>query len=203
MKLLKIEAQDFGVFKQLELEMPTQPGLNLIVGKNLQDPKLGGNGVGKSTVFNAIVWCIYGKDSRKLFAESLLREDATKGYWVRLTFDEFVLYRSWKPNRFQLDGREVDPASDEIEKLIGMNQEQFLLCCLTSQTAKHFLSLGSTDKLAFLSKVYELDIWTDLASDAKKQEEQAQREQDKFEALAESASVGHTIRARMHVVRRA
>ena len=57
------------------------PGLNFLTGKNLVEPDLGSNGVGKSTLWDAVCWILYGQTLRGVRAgqipswKSLQRRD--------------------------------------------------------------------------------------------------------------------------------
>ena len=66
------------------------PGLYFLTGQNLAEPELGANGVGKSTLWDALYWVIYGRTLRGLRAGEC---------------------RSWvKPPKQPLKGRRLAPA---------------------------------------------------------------------------------------------
>ncbi|MEK6849329.1 MAG: AAA family ATPase, partial [Nanoarchaeota archaeon] len=67
------------------------PGLYFLTGQNLAEPELGANGVGKSTLWDALYWVIYGRTLRGLRAGEC---------------------RSWfKPPKQPLKGRRQAPAN--------------------------------------------------------------------------------------------
>ena len=48
-----------------------RPGLNFLTGRNQLEPELGANGVGKSTLWDALHWVLYGKTLDGLRAEDI------------------------------------------------------------------------------------------------------------------------------------
>ena len=75
------------------------PGLYLVAGENKVEPDLQGNGVGKSTIFEAVFWAMFGKTSRNLKAGSIRNwsSDSAKTS-VELVMEEGHLLRTWSPN---------------------------------------------------------------------------------------------------------
>lgn len=178
MILKTIEARDFCSFDHFRFDVPAD-GFHLLTGENFQD-KTGSNGAGKSTLMNALCWCLYGKDTAGDSAGELLRWAGPKTYWVEVTFDTCKIRRQWNPNSLTVDGEVVE--KDGAERKIGLTYDQFLMTVVIRQGALHFLDLSASNKLAFLSKVFKLDKWMELSSDAK-------AERDKFQsALGASES---------------
>lgn len=73
--LTRLELRDFRTFGHFELDIPPTPGLTLVVGPN---------GLGKSSFFDAIEWCLTGHIrrfseyiGRRRESEYLTRRDAT------------------------------------------------------------------------------------------------------------------------------
>src|SRR5438105_2322957 len=59
----RLEIENFKCFTTKQVFDLTQytPGLNFLQGRNDVEPALGSNGAGKSSVFDALTWCIYGR----------------------------------------------------------------------------------------------------------------------------------------------
>ena len=57
MKITKLHLKNFQLFKDLELSLDN---INIITGTNLDDLASSGNGAGKSTIINAIIFSLYG-----------------------------------------------------------------------------------------------------------------------------------------------
>lgn len=160
MLLHSITLTNFGCMAELTFPFPENNGLYLITGKNLHQPSLGSNAVGKSTIIAALVWCLYGKTPKLERGKCLLNNKQTGGYSVSLQFTTDIphtLIRTWSPNSIKLDDLEVD--QDTITKLIGTTFEQFLYSVCFPQKGTNFLDLTSTEKLNFLSDLFELDKW--------------------------------------------
>jgi DNA repair exonuclease SbcCD ATPase subunit len=165
MKLQKLILNNFKSFKHTTMTFPTGNGLSLITGINYENTTYGSNGIGKTTIFDAICYCLFGKGSQKQTAEELLRLGTKGGYSVQCVFDTGIITRTWKPISIQLDGRMV--SQNEIEDFIGMNYDQFLNSIYFNQEAAYFLDMTSSSKLDLLSTVFDLDKWTTYADKAK------------------------------------
>ena len=88
-KLERIEAENFLSFKEFELNLDNQ-GLILINGINKTNNSFDGNGAGKSTVLNAIIWALFGKTTNSLAADDVVNNQVGKNTRVslQLTIDD-------------------------------------------------------------------------------------------------------------------
>ena len=76
MNISKIIIQGFRSFsKKQEIDFDDLNGFIFVTGENIIEKDLGGNAVGKSTLFEAIVWCLFGKTSTNLKAGEI------KNWW--------------------------------------------------------------------------------------------------------------------------
>src|SRR5688572_15629095 len=107
MQLAKLHCNNFGSFKELDFSLPGVSGLYLITGSNEENPRSGSNGLGKSTLFNAICWVLYGKIPNGAKASELLNTNQGKGYKAEIDYFGHHILRSWNPNGLKLDGVEV------------------------------------------------------------------------------------------------
>lgn len=171
MKLTRVLIHNFRCFQHVDFEMPQANGLYLLTGKNEHNLRLGANGIGKSTLFDAICWALYGKTSRKKSAGKLLnRNGDSKSYYVQLEFDDgTTLRRNW-PNKTMLNGQEVDDAT--VQNMFRLTFEQFLYAVYQCQRAAHFVDLTPDKKLTFLSELFDLEKWircSDVCKDRMKE----------------------------------
>lgn len=133
----------------------------------------GENGEGKSSVFDGLFWCLYGKTSRNLKAGNVRSWGTTKGCSGVLEFeylgDHYVLARTWKPNSLTLVKGVEEPrtvAQEELDALIGLSPELFLHTVYHSQFGRYFLELGATEQLDLFSSGLDLDVWEQAAERA-------------------------------------
>ena len=71
---------NFGPFRETQkFEFPREPGLYFMWGENQHEPRLEANGAGKSKLWEALVWVIFGKTSRGLKAGDAANWEAGKG----------------------------------------------------------------------------------------------------------------------------
>jgi len=142
-----------------------QHGLTLVLGNNLD---LGGdgsrNGVGKSTILNALSYAIFGSALTNIRKENLINKTNAKGMLVTVEFEKngnkYRIERGRKPNllRFIVDDHEVNKAgTDEgagenrvtqeaIDHIIGMSAEMFKHLVALNTYTQPFLSLKSGDQ---------------------------------------------------------
>jgi len=146
-----------------------QYGMTLVLGNNLD---LGGdgarNGVGKTTMVNALSYAIYGNALTNIRKENLINKTNTKGMLVTVEFEKngakYRIERGRKPNllRFIVDDHEVSEAgTDEgagenrvtqeaIERVVGMSAEMFKHLVALNTYTQPFLSLKSGDNVISL-----------------------------------------------------
>jgi DNA repair exonuclease SbcCD ATPase subunit len=135
-------------------------GLLLISGRNLDDSSADSNGAGKSSVVDAISWCLFGETARGVSGDSVVNREAGKDCCVSLVVmegvDEYVVTRHRKhktgKNRLVVNknGVELTLGTDKqtqvlIERLIGSNQEVFRAAIYSAQDSMPNLP-GMTDK---------------------------------------------------------
>ena len=58
-----------------------------MTGRNEAEPALERNGSGKSTVWDALTWCLFGKDARGLSAGNVANWNSPKGASVSFAFE--------------------------------------------------------------------------------------------------------------------
>ena len=166
MQINRLTLHNFGCFEQLNWDCLHSNGLYLITGRNEHNLALGANGIGKSTLFKALCWVLYGKTDTNVKAKRLLNIRAKDGYEVEVIFDAGTIYRSWNPNSLKLNNIEV--SQNEIDKFIGLSFEQFIQTVYFGQKQVNaFIDLSASEKLTFFSTIFDLDKWTLYADFAK------------------------------------
>jgi len=153
MKLQKIELEGFKSFAEYtEFSFELDDGLYFVTGENQSEPELGANGAGKSALFEAICWCLYGKTSTNLKAGNVVNWE-NKGCRVRLDFDDgHNIFRQQAPNLLQISQQNV--SQEELEKHLGyLGFESFLYSTFISQFSSKFFDLSPADKLFVFSDI--------------------------------------------------
>lgn len=155
-------------FEELEFDK----GMNLIRATN---------GSGKSSIIDAISFCLFGKPYRDIKLSQLINRYNEKDLVVQLEFtiqtDKYVITRGLKPNFFTLvkNGQEVDLLSskklnqDEINKIIGIDYNLFRnIVCVATTYNKPFLTLTAWEKRCLVESIFNIDILADMMKDVKK-----------------------------------
>ena len=195
MKLISVTMEGFKSFQKgvrFEFGSKTPGSLNFLTGRNEVETELGANGAGKSTVWDAVYWCFYGKTARKLKASNVMTWRYKVRCEVTVEFDigrgEMALTRTQSPNSLKLV-KEGDPdgfmgndiTQEEVEDLIGIGPDPFLHAIFISQTSRMFFDLESTAKLELFSAVMGLDAWGDFSDRAAKVAKSMEASIQKFE----------------------
>lgn len=168
--LERIKLQNFRCFKDLDLAIPAS-GIHLLTGQNQQDPDNTTNGIGKTSIFDAICFGLYGVTAKGKKGRALLNYNSgATSYSVELVFNKFTVRRTWSPITVQLIYPGVIPREvhqQELNDLIGLSQEQFQQVCYFKHTNAHFIHMTPATKMQFLSTVFDLDRWLKLADKCK------------------------------------
>lgn len=184
-------------------------GLTLVLGNNLD---LGGdgarNGVGKTTMVNALSYAIYGTALTSIRKENLINKTNAKSMLVTVEFEKngakYRIERGRKPNllRFIVDDREVSEAgTDEgagenrvtqeaIERVVGMSSEMFKHLVALNTYTQPFLSLKSNDQRNIIEELLGITQLSEkaelLRTQIKVSKDSIRDEEARIKALQES-----------------
>lgn len=191
---LALRIENFGSFRAPQtFRFPEEPGLYFMQGKNESEPRLTGNGTGKSTIWKALTWLHYGVTPEGLKAGDVCNWNEKKGVRVEFDFiwddDEDVIWtmaRTWNPNTWTLrhlaeqitDEEVVDLAKDPqnpVHAEIRLDLQAWLCAVLMAQGEAYFLDMKRDAQAALFGAVMDLDGWIARADRAS----QAASEQDR------------------------
>lgn len=153
-------------FEDFTFHFPQDPGLYLVTGVNEERPELGSNGVGKSTLFDALPFVFFGKSARGLAGGELLR-DGEAAMSVRLETDNDAFARVWFTNKKAQVLFNGEAVSDvEIQKRLGLDRDMFLTATVIPQKMPLFAEYQPTIQVNLLQRLLGLERWNDYATRA-------------------------------------
>lgn len=161
-------------------------GLHFVRGRNDVNKRLGANGVGKSTLFAAACWALYGRTPDGLRNTDIEPWTADKkNSFVSVTFsldgNEHKITRKTHPSILTFDGKDV--SQEFIDKRLCMNFTTFTNSVLAGQDRQLFLDRTPSDKLTLFSEVLDLDRWKERSKHASETVARLSNEIDVLEKL--------------------
>ena len=179
-----------------EITLPTQPGLYFLTGKNEDKPSLETNGVGKSTILDAIYWCLYGSTLRGLKGPDIITwEEKTASVKVDMQVGDrkFQVKRTQAPNNLLLieNGQETIIDQQALQTIIRLTPTSFLYSVILPQFNEAFFDLGPTQKLTLFSQIMELDFWLLKSKEADKKGEEIENQLNSLNSEI-SANIGRS-----------
>lgn len=164
-----LELEHFRSFSSRQtVNLSLVPGLYFLKGENTVEPQLGSNGAGKSSVFAALCWVLYGRTANGLRNPDI-KPWVGKGVpkvSLRLWVDDNprTITRAARTNGLSIDGEEVGP--DEAAKLIGLSFEAFTNTLYLAQGAPLFFDRTPKEKLELFTEVLALERWEERSKRA-------------------------------------
>lgn len=146
------------------IDFSVRPGLKFLGGANQLEPRLGANGAGKSSLWDALCFCLYGTAARAGRASQLVSHGKKAIYvGVELLIDDAALLieRTSSPNKIRLNGQPVEQL--DIDRAVGLSRARFLQAVLFGQAVPLFLDLSVPDRGLLLDEVLDLSLWMKLA----------------------------------------
>ena len=144
-------------------------GLQYMRGENKVDA-IGSNGAGKSSIWDAFLWCLTGRTTRGMRGTDVRTWGGDEHAKVSVGFynDEgwHWVKRSTEKNGLWLDGKLT--SQDEIDRTVGLNITNIPHTILLGQKRELFFDLQPSKKLEILSETLGLDIWDVRSERAKK-----------------------------------
>ena len=175
MNLTKLTIENFKSFVDpTTIEFGTlSAGLYFMAGRNEIEPTLGSNGAGKSTVWEAWYWCLFGKTQRNLEASDVSSHGngntvTVIAEWVQQG-QPMTLTRSWKPNRLTLtkgSGQPVTLAQEGLTDVVGLTKKEFSAAVFMGQGDEHFFDLTPSKKMEILQEALGLGDWLEYSKRA-------------------------------------
>lgn len=191
-------------------------GLTLVLGNNLD---LGGdgarNGVGKTTIVNALSFALYGDALTTIRKHNLINKTNGKNMLVTLEFEKngekFKIERGRSPNVLHFyinDSRKGDVTDEgqgenrvtqkEIDRLIGMGKEMFKHLVALNTYTQPFLSLRANEQREIIEELLGITQLSEKADILKEgirnTKDLVKNEESRHRALEESnARVKSTI----------
>lgn len=156
MKFDKLSIQNFLTITGAEVQLKDR-GLHLIQGQNLDDSSATSNGAGKSSVVDALCWCLFGETAREVKGDKVVNRAAKKDCRVELWFEvghtryRAIRHRKHATFKNQLIvevagstpgdaptdlSRGTDAETQKVlEKIIGCSYEVFIAAVYSGQEA--------------------------------------------------------------------
>lgn len=163
-----VEMSNFKSFAHARVDLRRGPGLRMVFGENRREPRLGANGAGKSTIWDAVEFCLSGRSVRGKRASELVTT-GEKSMWVEtgwLVDDEvLVVRRSFSPERVYVDGEQANQA--RVDGLLGLTRERRLASVLFGQAKPLFMDMPAPERGDLLDETLGLGFWmraADLAT---------------------------------------
>ena len=177
-----LESKNFLSFGDTPIKVDLRPGVNAIVGTNL-DKEDSKNGAGKSSITELLYYSLYGVTLREI-SKDFIQNSITKGRCeVSLEFnvtsnnevDTYKVIRKLNPTKCQLfkNGDDVTRSTlaktnELIQQIIHTPATVFQnSVIMTVNNALPFMALPKTDKRKFIESVLGLEIFTQMVLKAR------------------------------------
>lgn len=162
--------------------------LTLVLGENLDSGGTEGsrNGVGKSTLVNALSYALFGQALTSIKKDNLINHVNKKNMLVTVEFEKNgTLYRIERGRRpavlkFYVNNTEQDIKDDDgqgdsretqrdIENLIGMSHDMFKHIVALNTYTEPFLSMRAADQRAIIEQLLGITVLSEKADSLKEQ----------------------------------
>ena len=149
-------------------------GLHFLCGKNLTNDRLGSNGAGKSSLWDAMCWCLYGRTVNKLRTSDIRPWTKSGPTWVTIDItiedgpqilEHYQIKRGSGANQLTINDKMV--GQEQVDNLIKLDYNLFIHAVILGQGRPLFLDLTPGDKMRLFSEVLDLDRWERRAAIAR------------------------------------
>jgi DNA repair exonuclease SbcCD ATPase subunit len=162
------------------LSIDFKKGITVITGENKD--KGGKNGIGKSTIADAIFWCLFGNTIRELKKDKIQHNRNKEECQVILNFtisdgknvSPYIITRTLNPAKIEIlleSGQRFNdltlstiPENDDfIKELIGANEEVFNnAVVMSTNNTIPFMAQKKTEKRKFIEGILQLNIFGEM-----------------------------------------
>jgi len=185
-----VKIRNFLSIGQDPVEISFKQGLNVITGVN-KDKEDRRNGVGKSTIADAIHFAIFGETIRELSKEFIVNSINKKNTYVELKFcinennktKNYRIVRKLKPTKCYLYVDDVDltestipNTNKRIKSVLNSSPEVFQNCVIMSlNTTLPFMAQRKVEKRKFIEGILNLEIFSEMLLAARSEYNEVQK----------------------------
>ena len=183
-----------------------QTGVNIITGVNY-DKEDSKNGVGKSTLADALYFALFGTTIRELPKDLIVNSFTKKKCEVVLKFNiengngksEYVITRTINPTKcfMTMNGEDVTRSTmaktnEYIQKLVMSNGKIFQnSVIMTINNTVPFMAQSKVDKRKFIESILSLEIFSDMLSKAREEHNELKRDYEVLFTKVEGIEKGY------------
>lgn len=183
-----------------------QPGVNVITGINY-DKEDSKNGVGKSTIADALYFALFGTTIRELSKDLIVNSFTKKKCEVILTLviengngkSEYKIVRSINPTKCFMtrNGEDITRSTmaktnEYIQKLVLSNGKIFQnSVIMTINTTVPFMAQSKVDKRKFIESILSLEIFSDMLSKAREEHNELKKDYEVLFTKIEGIEKGY------------
>jgi len=175
-KILSVGAKNFMSFAEMEHAF-REKGLIFVGGEVEGVSSTSSNGAGKSALFEALCWGLYGKTLRGSAVGDVVRRESGKDCQVTIAFEaddgkDYIILRhrddqKYSNSLFLFSGDSDITAGDskttqeEIERLVGMSWAVFSSAVVFGEKAQRFAEARDSEKKAIFDEILLLHRFAD------------------------------------------
>lgn len=168
---MRIKGENILSYQYIEFDFRNR-GLTSITGVNEDNPMFSSNGVGKTTILEALKWGVYGDSSKGESADGIVNKRIGKDCWLEVEFGKFLIKRYRKHSKFKndlqfyIDGKDQTGKSNKetqakIEQEIGLNETSFLYSIYFAQNQiNNFASANDSKQKEIIENILGLNTLT-------------------------------------------
>lgn len=193
----KVEAENFLSFERLTMDLENQ-GLILINGRNRTNDSFDGNGSGKSSLMNSIMWGMFGKTPNSLSADDVVNNKVGKNTVVTLHVEvdevpyRIERYRKHTKNKNtvkvfredkEITGKSVKDTDNLIVELFGVDYTTFTNTIFFGQgNVVTFANATDKERKEILERVTGIEVYRkaqDIAKEKVKEQNLSLKEKER------------------------
>jgi DNA repair exonuclease SbcCD ATPase subunit len=173
MKFLSLKIKNFMSIGKLELQLADR-GVILITGRNCDNPASNSNGSGKSSIWDSLIWALYGRVLREdVGADDVMRLKG-KGCIVKLKLEDddgkiWIVRRTrgvksspgldLSCNDINVSGATTATTQEKIHSLLGADFSTFASSVIFGQDTIRFAQLTDKEKKGVLERLLGLELY--------------------------------------------
>jgi DNA repair exonuclease SbcCD ATPase subunit len=191
---------------EIPVTIDFQTGVNVITGVNY-DKEDSKNGVGKSTIADALYFSLFGTTIRELSKDLIVNSFTKKKCEVVLNFDiengngksEYKIVRTINPTKCFMtrNGEDITRSTmaktnEFIQKLVMSNGKIFQnSVIMTINTTVPFMAQSKIDKRKFIESILSLEIFSDMLSKAREEHNELKKDYEVLFTKIEGIEKGY------------